>query len=82
MQRHMWKKARIDELLSGREVESRQLASSSRTELKSVVPCSWSSPWRLTRVGRMWRIEISFLYIIDGRSVILISYGPSVYALY
>ena len=66
MQRHMWKKARIDELFSGREVESRKLASSSRTELKSVVPCSWSSPWRLTRVRRMWRIEISFLYIIDG----------------
>jgi len=34
-------------------VKSGRLASISRTELKSVIPCSWSSPWRLTRVGRM-----------------------------
>jgi len=30
-------------------VKSRRLASASRTEPKSVVPCSWSSPWRLAR---------------------------------
>jgi len=33
-----------------------------RTEQKSTVPYSWPFPCRLTRVGRMWRIKISFPY--------------------
>jgi hypothetical protein len=34
-------------------VKSGQFTSTSLTELKAVAPCSWSSRWRLTSVGRM-----------------------------
>jgi hypothetical protein len=53
--RYMWKKAKVEELKVGRDGVPRIVPSEVRTDLLVFAPFSWSSPWRLTRVGRMWR---------------------------
>jgi hypothetical protein len=52
--RHMWKKDLVEELKWGETEPPERLYSVGRTEIFWSARTRWSSPWRLTRAGRMW----------------------------
>jgi len=53
MPRHMWLKARIDEILQGRDGQIRTVSLRLPDRTKISRPVQLVIPWRLTRVGRM-----------------------------
>jgi hypothetical protein len=55
--RHMWKRVRVEGLKVGRDGISRTVVLRTTSGSLALALFSWSFPWRLTRVGRMWRIH-------------------------
>jgi hypothetical protein len=62
--RHMWKKARLEELNVGRDGAIRTAVLRAADGRVLVRPIQLVIPWRLTRVGRIWRIT-GTVYISD-----------------
>jgi len=53
--RHVWKCAIIERVIEGRDRRIRTVVLRTPKGKKSPGRSNWSSHWKLTRVGRMWR---------------------------